>query len=92
MRSIEGLYILNFSEQTLSLDDRVVREMERLESEAKLQLCYTPLDTINSDEHFKIVYNNCRSLHKYFPDVAVEQNIISSHVMGFAETRLMQKR
>ena len=91
MRSIEGLYILNFSEETLSLDDRVVREMESLESEAKLQLCYTPLDTVNSDEHFKIVYNNCRSLHKHFPDVAVEQNIISSHVMGFAETRLMQK-
>ena len=72
MRSIEGLYILNFSELTLSLDNRVVREMERLESEAKLQLCYTPLDIINSDEHFKIVYNNCRSLHKHFPDVVVE--------------------
>ena len=91
VRSIEGFYVLNSSEQTLSLDDRVVRETERLESEPKLQLCYTPFDTINLDEHFKIVYNNCRSLHKHFPDVAVEQNIITSHIMGFAETRLMQK-
>lgn len=66
-------------------------EMERLESEAKLQLCYTPLDTINSDDHFKLLFNNCRSLHKQFADVAVEQNVLSSHVIGFAETRLTQK-
>ncbi|XP_060561861.1 uncharacterized protein LOC132721554 [Ruditapes philippinarum] len=91
VRSIKNLSILNLNEQAISLDERVVEEMQRLSSEAKLQLCYIPLDTVNSDEHFKIVYNNCRSLHKHFEDVSVDQNILSAHVIGFSETRLVQR-
>ncbi len=91
VRSIKDLHILNLNEEAISLDERVVLEMDRLCREATLQLCYTPLDTVNSNEHFKIVYNNCRSLHKHFESVAVEQNILSAHIIGFSETRLAQR-
>ena len=73
------------------MDERVSEEMRRLKSESMLNLCYTPLDTVNSKEHFKIIYNNCRSLHKHFEDIVQDQNILSAHVIGLSETRLVKR-
>lgn len=37
---------------------------------------------------FKVAFNNSRSLHKHFPQVKSEPNILASDVVGFSETRL----
>jgi hypothetical protein len=65
----------------------VVEEMERLKKDAPLQLCYVPLYSIDP-QCFKIAFHNCRSLHKHFPQIRNEPNILASDVIGFAETRL----
>jgi DNA replication protein DnaC len=87
VRSVNHLHILNFNEQALATDEQVVEEMERLRNDAPLQLCYVPIYQIDS-QHFKIVFSNCRSLHKHFPQIRNEPNILALDVIGFSETRL----
>jgi hypothetical protein len=87
VRSINNLHILNFNEQALAMDEQVVEEMERLRHDAPLQLCYMPLYHIDS-QHFKVAFNNCRSLHKHFPQIRKDPNILASDAVGFSETRL----
>ena len=87
VRSVDNLHILNFNEQALAMDEKVLEEMERMKTEAPLQLCYVPMYQINSN-CFKVAFNNCRSLHKHFSQVKSEPNILASDVVGFSETRL----
>ena len=87
VRSVNNLHILNFNEQALAIDEKVFEEMERLKKDAPLQLCYVPIYQAHSD-HFKVSFNNCRSLHKHFQQVKNEPNILASDVVGFSETRL----
>lgn len=61
--------------------------MERLKKDVPLQLCYVPIYQVGL-HCFKISYNNCRSLHKHFPQIQNESNILASDVLGFSETRL----
>lgn len=69
------------------MDEQVTEEMERLRKDAPLQLCYVPLYQIDV-QYFNISFNNCRSLHKHFPQIQNEPNILASDVVGFSETRL----
>ena len=43
VRKLENLYILNLNEAAIHLDERVAVEMQRLRTQAVLQLSYTPL-------------------------------------------------
>ena len=52
-----------------------------------LDLCYVPFDTIDSKCHFKIAYNNCRSLHKHLEDIRHDRSILSAYVVGISESR-----
>jgi hypothetical protein len=88
---MKNLYIVNFNDQALQLDDKVVQEMKRLDKTAKMQLCYTPLDTIESTAYFKVEFNNCRSLHKHIEDVKADQSVLSAHIVGLAESRLCER-
>ena len=90
VRSLQNLQILNFNEKALALDEQVHTEMKRFYDEAMLKLCYIPLDSVDSSSHFKVAFNNCRSLHKHIEDVRNDYNLLSAHVIGFAETRLHQ--
>ena len=87
VRSIKNLYILNFNKKALKVDEKVVQEMQRL-CESKLQLCYIPFDTDEFHGRFNILFNNCRSLHKHFGDVAADTNVKSADIVAFAESRL----
>ena len=80
--------ILNFNFEALKVDEQVEKEMQRLCENASLQLSYAPLDTISPLSHFKTAFNNCRSLHLHFEDIRYDQNLLSCHVIGLAETRL----
>ena len=91
VRSMQNLYILNFNEDALKVDQQVEAEMKRLYDCAMLDLCYVPFDIIDSKFHFKIAYNNCRSLHKHFEDIRHDRSILSAHVVGISESRLCEK-
>lgn len=88
VKSLKGLRILNFNEGALSLDNQVEEEMARLHQNCALQLCYTPLESIDSDSQYKVAFNNCRSLHLHFSDIKHDQGLLSCHVFALAESRL----
>lgn len=62
--------------------------MERLRIESELKLCYVPLESLDSDLHIKIAFNNCKSLHLHFDDVKNDQGLLSCDVFALAESRL----
>ena len=86
--SLNGLHILDLNASKIKVSDDVNQEIERLRTEAVLNLCYKPLYTL-SDGSLKFVFNNTRSLHAHFEDIKEEPNIKSADVIGFAESRLI---
>ena len=90
VKKLEDLYILNMNEASMALDDDVNVEMQRLRTEAALELCYVPLYRIDPGKN-KIAFNNARSLHKHFKDVEFEPNVLAADAIGFAETRLCRR-
>ena len=74
----------------MALDDDVNVEMNRLRTEAVLELCYVPSYKTDPGK-IKIAFNNARSLHKFFKDVEFEPNVLAANAIGFAETRLCRR-
>ena len=68
MKKLEDLYILNLNDAAMDLDEQVTEEIQRLQTDAVLELCYVPLYKIGSGK-IKIAFNNVRSLHKHFKDM-----------------------
>ena len=62
--------------------------MQRLYDHTVLDLCYVSLDTKDATSHFKIAYNNCRSLHKHIEDIKCDKSLLSAHIVGISESRL----
>ena len=90
MKKLEGLYILNRNEAAMDLDEQVTEEMQRLQTDAALELCYVTLYKIGSGK-IKIAFNNVRSLHKHFKDIEFELNVLAADVIVFAESRLCKR-
>ena len=84
--AIEGLYITDLCESKISVDPKVVKEMQLLRSEYKLDLCFTPLYMLANTD-LKICYLNARSLHKHIDDVRKDINYLSADILIFTETR-----
>ncbi len=55
--TLEGLHITDLCEDKISVDPRVVKEMEILRTEHSLKLCYTPLYNLDHSD-LKICYLN----------------------------------
>ena len=90
MKKFEELYILKINEAAMAFDDDVNVEMQRLRTEAALELFYVPLYKIDPGKN-KIAFNNARSLHTDFKDVEFEPNALAADAIGFAETRLCRR-
>ena len=84
--TIEGLYIRDLCKEKISVDYKVVKEMEILRIENNLKLCFTPLYMLNHTD-FKVCYLNARSLHKHIEDVRKDINYSSTDILIFSETR-----
>jgi hypothetical protein len=86
--TIEGLHITDLCEDKISIDQRVVKEMETLRTERSLKLCFTPLYMLDHSD-LKVCYLNARSLHKHIEDVRKDINYSSIHdIVIFTETRI----
>ena len=77
--AIEGLYITDLCESKISVDPRVVKEMELLRNECKLDICFAPLYMLENAD-LKICYLNARSLHKHIDDVRKNTNYLSADI------------
>ena len=55
-----------------------------------VELCDTSLELIHPVSHFKVVFNNCRSLNLHFDDVCNYRDLLSTNIYGLAETRLYE--
>ena len=87
--TIEGLYITDLCESKISVDPKVVQEMQLLRNEYKLDLCFTSLYMLANTD-LKICYLNARSLHKHIGDVRKDINYLSADITIFTETRFSQ--
>ena len=81
--AIERLYITDLCESKISVDPKVVKEMQLLRNDCKLDLCFTPLYMLENTD-LKICYLNARSLHKHIDDVRKD---ILAEILIFTETR-----
>ena len=90
VKKLQVLYILNLNEAAMDLDEQVIEEMQRLQTDADLELCYVPLNKIGPCK-IKIAFNNVRSLHKHFKDIEFGPNVLAADVIGFAESRLCKR-
>ena len=84
--AIEGFYITDLCEDKISVDRRVVKEMEMLRTEHNLKLCFTPLYMLDHS-NLKICYLIARALHKHIEDVQKDINYSSTDILMFTETR-----
>ena len=84
--TIEGLYITKLCEDKITVDPKVIAEMNELRNKRKLELCFIPLYTIDKS-NIKVCYLNARSLHKHIDDVRNDFNFVSAEVAIFSETR-----
>ncbi|CAB3996373.1 Hypothetical predicted protein [Paramuricea clavata] len=84
--TIEELYITDLCENKISVDQRVVKEIEMLRIERSLKLCFAPLYMLDHSD-LKVCYLNARSLHKHIEDVRKDINYSSTDIVIFTETR-----
>ena len=87
--TIEGLYITDLCESKISIDQKVVQEMQLLRNEYELDLCFTPLYMLANID-LKICYLNARSLDKHIEDVKKDINYLSADITIFTETSFSQ--
>ena len=86
VRSLEGLQILKWNEDLISVNEDVQKHLEYLEKERPLHLCYTPL--YNLEGVMKCVFLNTRSLHRHISDVQSSHNIKEADLVILAEMQL----
>ena len=55
---------MNLNEAAMDLDEQVTEEMQRLQTDAALELCYVLLYKTGRGK-IKIAFNNVRSLYKH---------------------------
>ena len=84
--TIEGLYITDLNESKIAVHSGVEKEMERLRTTAKLDLCICPLYEI-SGSLLKVCYLNAKSVHRYIQDLCKDLNYSSADINIFSETR-----
>ncbi len=87
---MDGIKILHgqFHEDKIHVNDSVKKEMSRLRSQAKLQLCFKPLSELVSN--LLVVSFNAQSLNKHIENVRTDWNIKAAMVIGLCETRIRQ--
>ena len=84
--SIEGLHITDLCENKIAVHQDVKKEMERLRTSAKLQLCISPIYEVTGSL-LKVCYLNARSVHKHIQDIHKDLNYSATDINIFAETR-----
>ena len=70
--SLNGLQILTWNPDLISVNNNVKEHMEYLHNERNVQLCYTPTYKM---EGLKTSFLNTRSIHKHFRSIKTNCNV-----------------
>ena len=76
LRSISGLHVLNMNENKIAVSKKATLN-------SHIRFLYK-----DSSESFKILFQNVRSLHLHFADVAGDYNVLAADINIFVETAL----
>ena len=88
--SIEGLYITDLCENKIAVHPDFKKEMERLTTSAKLQLCIYPIYKVTASL-LKVCYLNARSVHRHIQDIHKDLYYSPTDINISAETRFSSK-
>ena len=83
---LQGLHLLNGLSGEIKVDQAVIKEMERLRSDARVTLCYRPVSLNRFD--LVTVFQNVQSLHLHMSLVQADRTFANADVVCLAETRL----
>ena len=83
--SLEGLQILSWNADLISVNKDVRKHMEYLHNERQVELCYTPVYVMKG---LKCSFLNTRSLHRHIGSIQMNHNLCGADVVFLAETRL----
>ena len=78
--SLQGLQILSWNKDLISINNDVKKHMEYLYKNRKVQLSYTPVYMMDG---LKCSFLNTRSLHKHFRSVQRDHNICASDIFFY---------
>ena len=78
--SLQGLQILSWNKDLISINNDVQKHMQYLYKDRKIQLCYTPVYMMDG---LICSFLNTRSLHKHFRSVQKDHNICASDIVFF---------
>ena len=87
--SLNGLFLLNGLSGNIQVDNQVVKEMNRLRTEALVDLSYKSTD--GNSRQFSVVFQNAQSLRLHIPLLQNDSTFTSADVICLAETRLCCK-
>ena len=83
--SLEGVQILSWNADLISVNKDVRKHMEYLHNERQVELCYMPVYVMKG---LKCSFLNTRSLHRHIRSVQMNHNLCGADVVFLAETRL----
>ena len=84
--SLQGLHLLNGLTGKIKVDSAVIKEMERLRKEARIELSYKPVSTY--ENAFVITSQNAQSLPLHFPQIRNDETFVKADIFCVSETRL----
>ena len=85
--SLSGVHISELNEAKICVSTEVEAEMDRLRSERIVEDTPPSLDTFPTST-ITVCFHNCRSLQRHIDDFKHESNLLSSDIIGLAETRV----
>ena len=87
VKHLSSVFLLNFDPNCIKVSDAVVEEMNRLRTFSQVHISI-PLLYNTSENVFKIIFHNCRSLKKHIADVRADSNMLAANIIAFGETCL----
>ena len=87
VEKLSNLYLLNFDWRKIRVDEKVVKEMERLRS---VPYPFSLNFLFNVSAKIKIAYLNAQSLNKHIADVQSDRTLMNANIFVCAETRLVK--
>ena len=88
VKSLQGLYILNYNPSAIKQSDKVEKEMARLSTQL-VETVPCPNFRKLIDKTFTIALLNVRSISAKLPDIVIDTNIQKADIICFCETWLL---
>lgn len=89
VKSLEGLFILNYNSTAIKQSDKVTNEMVRLSSHLLKPVPYPNFRNFMNETTVTIALLNVRSISAKLSDISIDTNIQAADIICFCETWLL---